>query len=78
MSVRKRPDLVTRGRARLLEDFENLNAENPVSDDASSDHAEKGPIEGVPRVRFSSRGAARSVALNPKSDADSVYFLMLP
>ena len=39
MSVRKRPGLVTRGRARLLEDFENLNAENPVSDDASSDHA---------------------------------------
>ena len=22
-----------------MEDFENLNAENPVSDDASSDHA---------------------------------------
>ena len=39
MSVWKRLGLVTRGRARLLEDFENLNAENPVSDDASSDHA---------------------------------------
>ena len=37
-------------------------------------HVEKGPIEGVPRVCFSSRWAARSVAQNPKPDAD---FLVL-
>ena len=39
ISVQKQPGLVTRGWARLFEDFENLNAENSVSKNASSDHA---------------------------------------
>ena len=39
---------------------------------------EKGPIADVPRVLFSSR-SARSVALNPKPDAEfcTVHFLLL-
>ena len=41
MSVRKQPSLVTRGQARLLEDFENLNVENSIFDDTSSDHTTK-------------------------------------